>query len=265
MIGTLLTAAALTLAPAQSGGLSLVNVRTTYGELGAPRADNHYLPNDLFFVAFDIEGITVNADGKVSYVMSMVVTDKNNKEVYKPEKPAEREETLPLGGSRLPARAFVLLKPDQEPGTYMCKVTVTDKANNVTKVLEKPFEVVAKTFALVALYTTSDPEGNQPTPPSGIIGQNLFIQCALVGFGRGADKKPNAQVDLRILDETKKPTLPKPTSAAVPKEAPEGDPVLFRFLVPFNREGSFTAEVKATDNVTGKTSTITFPIKVAGR
>src|SRR5262245_49668976 len=264
MIGTLLTAAALTLAPAQSGGLSLVNVRTTYGELGAPRTVNHSLPNDLFFVAFDIEGITVNADGKVSYVMSMVVTDKNNKEVYKPEKPAEREETLPLGGSRLPARAFVLLKPDQEPGTYTCKVSVTDKVSNVTKVLEQKFDVIPKAFGLVALYTTSDMDGNLPAPPSGVIGQNLFIQCALVGFDRDKNKKPNAKVELKIT-ENGKPTLAKPTSAAVPAEAPEGDPVLFRFLIPFNREGSFTAEVTATDLITSKTSIVTFPIKISGR
>lgn len=264
MFGTLALTAMLANAPAQ-GALNLANVRTTYGELGPLRTDDKYLPNDLFFVAFDIEGISVNADGKVSYKMSMEVTDKAGKVAYKPEKEAEREEVLPLGGNRLPARAFVLLKPDQEPGLYNCKVTVTDKANNSVKVLEKKFEVVAKTFALVALYTTSDPDGNQPSPPTGVVGQNLFIQCALVGFGRGADKKPNAKVELRLFDESKRPTLSKPTSADVPKEAPEGDPVLFRFLIPFNREGSFTAEVKATDNVSGKVSTITFPIKVAGR
>jgi hypothetical protein len=267
MIGTLSLAAALAIAPHQVGELKLTNQRMTYGELGAVRPSDKYLPNDLFFVAFDIEGITVNTDGKVSYVMSMVVTDKNNKDVYKPEKPAEREEVLPLGGSRLPARAFVLLKPDQEPGTYTCKVSVTDKVSNVTKVLEQKFDVVPKAFGLVALYTTSDMEGNLPAPPSGVIGQNLFIQCALVGFGRDANKKPNAQVELRIYDENKKPTLAKATSAAVPAEAPEGDPVLFRFLIPFNREGNFIAEIKAIDNIAaGKPpSVVTFPIKISGR
>jgi hypothetical protein len=264
MIGTLCLAAALAISPTQVGELKLTNQRMTYGELGAVRPSDKYLPNDLFFVAFDIDGITVDADGKVKYVMSMVVTDKNNKDVYKPEKPAEREEVLPLGGSRLPARAFVLLKPDQEPGTYTCKVSVTDKVSNVTKVLEQKFDVVAKTFGLVALYTTSDMDGNLPAPPSGVIGQNLFIQCALVGFDR-KDKKPNAQVELRIFDENNKPTLAKATSAAVPAEAPEGDPVLFRFLIPFNREGTFTAEVKATDLISAKTSIVRFPIKISGR
>lgn len=265
MIGTLTLAAALTLAPAQAGSLNLTNVRTTYGELGAPRTDNKYLPNDLFFVSFDIEGISVSPEGKVSYTMSMVVTDKAGKEVFKPERPSEREEQLPLGGNKLPARAFVMLKPDQEPGTYTCKVTVTDRNSKATKTLEKPFDVVAKTFGIVFLYTSSDSEGNVPGSPNGVVSQNLFIQCALIGFARGADKKPNSVMELRVFDEQKKPTLSKPISANVPAEAPENDPVLFRFPIPFNREGNFTVELKAIDNVGNKTSVVTFPIKVSSR
>lgn len=265
MFGTLTLAAALTLAPAQTGSLNLTNIRTTYGELGAPRTDNKYLPSDLFFVAFDIEGIAVNPEGKVSYSMSMVVTDKAGKEVFKPERPSERDEQLPLGGNRLPARAFVMLKPDQEPGTYTCKVTVTDRTSKATKTLEKPFEVVPKAFGIVFLYTSSDPDGNVPAPTTGVVGQNLFIQFQLVGFGRGADKKTNSSVELRILDESRKPTLAKPTSLAVPADAPDNEPVLFRFPIPFNREGSFSLELKATDSVSNKSSVVTFPIKVMGR
>lgn len=265
MFGTLTLAATLALTPAQPGSLNLTNVRTTYGELGAPRTDNKYLPNDLFFVSFDIEGITVSPEGKVSYTMSMVVTDKAGKEVFKPDRPSEREEQLPLGGNKLPARAFVMLKPDQEPGTYTCKVTVTDRNSKATKTLEKPFDVVPKTFGIVFLYTSSDSEGNVPGSPNGVVSQNLFIQCALIGFGRGADKKPNSVVELRVLDEQRRPTLTKPISAAVPAEAPENDPVLFRFPIPFNREGNFTVELKAIDNVSSKTSVVSFPIKVSAR
>jgi PKD repeat protein len=193
------------------------------------------------------------------------VTDKGGKEVYKPERPAEREEQLPLGGNRLPARAFVMLKPDQEPGTYTCKVTVTDRTNNATKTLEKQFDVVPKGFGIVFLYTSSDAEGNVPGPPIGVVGQNLFIQCALIGFGRGPDKKPNTVMELRVLDESGRPTLAKPIAAPVPADAPENEPVLFRFPIPFNREGSFKVELTAKDNVANKTATVTFPIKVSNR
>jgi hypothetical protein len=265
MIGTLTLAAAMSLAPMQPGQLNLINARTTYGELGPPRTDNNYLPSDLYFLSFDIDGIKTSPEGKVAFTMSMVVTDKNNKEVYKPERPAEREELYPLGGNRLPGRVFVALKPDQEPGTYTCKVTVTDKVSNSSKTLEQPFQVIPKAFGLVFLYLTSDPDGTQPAPPSGVVGQNLFVHCNLVGFGRGADKKPNAKVELQIFDEANKPTVAKPFTAEVPKEAPDGDPVIFRFPIPFNREGNFTAKITATDSASTKTSTISFPIKVTAK
>jgi hypothetical protein len=264
MFGTLAAAAALALAPSQAGSLNLTNVRTTYGELGAVRTDNKFLPGDLYFLAFDIEGITIGQDGKVSYSMTVAVTDKAGKAILKSDKPVESDEYLPLGGNRLPARAFVLLKRDQEPGTYTCKVSVTDRATRVTKDLVRSFDVVPKTFGLIALVTSYDVDGQLPAPPSGVVGQNLFIHGALLGFGRGRDKKPNATVELRIYDEAKRPTLAKPLTALVPAELPETeDFVTVRFLVPFNREGSFTAELKATDNVSGKTASASFPIKVS--
>ena len=100
-----------------------------------------------------------------------------------------------------------------------------------------------------------------------MVGQTLFVHFLLVGFGRGADKKPNAVVELRVSDETRRPTLAKAVEAAVPQEATDDAPIQFRYLIPLNREGSFTAELKATDRVTGKTATVALPIKVsaAGR
>jgi hypothetical protein len=265
MFSTLALAAAISVSASQAGSLNLTNVRTTYGELGAVRTETKYLPSDLVFVAFDIEGLAVNADGKVAYTMSMEVADKAGKPVFKQEKPADSEELLPLGGNRLPARAFVSLKPDQEPGNYVCKVTVTDKGTRVSKTLEKPFEVIPAAFGIIALITTSDIKGEQFSSPTGVVGQNLFVHFALIGIGRGPDKKPNAAAEMRIFDDQKKPTFPKPITAVVPKELPEDEPALFRFAIPFNREGNFTAEFKAVDNVTGKTSTVSFPIRVIGR
>jgi hypothetical protein len=264
MFSSFAVAAALALTPAQAGALNLTNVRTTYGELGALRTDNRYLPGDLYFVAFDIEGITVTPEGKVSYAMTVEVTDKAGKTILKSEKPVESDEYLPLGGARLPARAFVLLDRNQAPGTYTCSVTVTDRATKSTKALQRTFEVVPKTFGIIGLVTSYDEMAQMPAPPSGVVGQNLYILGALVGFGRGRDKKPDATIELRILDESRKPTLAKPMSTMIPKELAENeDLVTLRFVVPFNREGSFTAELKATDATTGKTSTVTIPIKIA--
>ena len=44
-----------------------------------------------------------------------------------------------------------------------------------------------------------------------------------------------------------RPTLAKPLTAIVPKELPDGDDTAaVRFFLPLNREGTFTAELKAT-------------------
>lgn len=266
MFGTLAAAATLILVPAQPGSMNLTNVRATYGELGAVRTDNKFLPGDLYFLAFDIEGITINPEGKVSYAMTFEVTNRGGQVIYKPQKIAESDEFFPLGGNRMPARVFILLDRTLAPGPYSCKVTVTDRASKATKELVRTFEVVPLTFGLVGIVTSYDDKADLPAPPGGVVGQNLFIHGALVGFGRGADKAPNAVVELRILDEGqgRRPTLAKPLSAVVPKDLPATeDQVTVRFFVPFNREGAFTAELKATDATSGKTSVVTFPIKVS--
>lgn len=264
MFGTLAAAAALALSPAQAGALNLTNVRTTYGELGAPRTDNRYLPGDWYFLAFDIEGITVSTEGKVSYAMSVEVNNKAGQSVFKQDKPVESDEFLPLGGNRLPGRAYVFLKPDQEPGTYTCKVSVTDRVTKATKTLDRTFEVVRKELGLIGLVMSYDDQAKMPAPPSGVVGQNLFIHGFMIGFGRGADKKPNASVELRIVDDAKRPTLAKPLTAVVPKDIADGDDAArIMFLIPLNREGTFFAELKAVDSSTGKSSTVSFPIRVS--
>jgi hypothetical protein len=261
MFGSLSLAAALALTPAQAGGLQITNVRTTYGELGAVRTDNKYLPGDLFFLAFDVEGLTIAPDGKVSYEMGMQVL-MGAKEII-PPKPAARDEYLLLGGSRLPSRAYVILEPNQAPGVYTCKLTVTDRATKASKTLEKSFEVLPKNFGLVGLYTSADDKGEHPAPPSGIIGQNLHVHALVIGFGRNAKQQPDGMVELKIYDEANKLTIPKPMSAPFPAElGPMEELVTFHLLLPFNREGNFRAELMATDKVTGKTSKVTFPIRI---
>jgi hypothetical protein len=264
MIPTLALAAALGLAPSQpaAGALSLKNVRVTYGELGAPRTDDKLLPGDLYFIAFDIEGIKVDDTGKVSYSMAMVVTDKNNKPIFNQE-PANRDEHIPLGGSKLPARAYIAIGLDQESGTYTCKVTVTDRVSKAAQTLTKTFDVLPKGFGVVSLFTSVDAKGEIPAPPVGVIGQNVFVQFAVVGFGRDKAKKPDLTVEMRLLDEARKPTLPKAETLVIKETQMENDPAVPLTLpIPFNREGNFTVELKATDKLTGKEATARLPIRV---
>jgi len=263
MFGTLAALAALAAAPAQAGTLNLTNVRTTYGELGAVRSDNRYLPGDRYHLSFDIEGLTVSPEGKVTYAMSVETKDKAGKSIFKQEKPFESEQLLPLGGNRMAGFAFVNLDDKQEPGTYTCVVTVIDRANKATKVLERSFDVVRREFGVIWLTVSYDPEAKMVAPPGGVVGQNLFVHGILVGIGRGADKKPNTTIEFRMYDEARKPTVSKPLTAVVPKELPEADDVAaIRFPLPLNREGTFTAEIKATDAATGKAATVSFPVRV---
>src|SRR5205823_12152705 len=116
-------AALVCLAGAQVRGqeLALTNVRNTYGELGGTRPDSKFLPGDVLFVGFDIDNITVSAEGVCKYSMAMSVVDKAGKPTLKQD-PAEREDYIPLGGNKLPARAFVTVGLDMPAGEYTMSV-----------------------------------------------------------------------------------------------------------------------------------------------
>jgi hypothetical protein len=262
MLTTLVIAAGLGLAPAQAGGMTLSNDRITYGELGSPRPDAKLLPGDVLFIAFDIEGIAVGADGKVDYSMGMVVTDKSGKSIFE-QKPAPRTDYLPLGGTKLPARAFVTIGLDQEPGTYTCKVTVTDNGSKASKSLDKQFTVLPKSFGVVALYTSSDEKGELPAPTVGVAGQSVWVHFALVGFERDkAKKQPNLTVEMQAMANGK-PTVAKPTVVTINSGIDEKESgVPLRFLLPMNRDGEFEVELKATDKLSGKTASVKLPITV---
>ena len=66
-----------------------------------------------------------------------------------------------------------------------------------------------------------------------------------------------------MLDQNGKPTVEKPPTGEVSKDVPDKLLALpMQFLLDLNREGSFTVELKATDKVSGKTATVSFPLTV---
>lgn len=261
MMTSLALVAALTLTPAQ-GGLTLSGTRITYGELGALRTDLKFLPGDIYFVAFDIDGIKVDETGRVKYSMGMEVVDKDGAPIFK-QKPEDREDYLPLGGTKLPARAFITIGLDQAPGTYTCKVTVIDRATKATQTLEQKFDVLAKNFGLVQVYTCGDAKGEIPAPPLGVVGQSLFVHFTLVGFSRDAKtKQPNLDVEMAVLTRDGTTTLPKAASIVIDNDVgAEENLVHLRFQLPLNRAGDFVVELKATDKVTKATSRVQLPVK----
>ena len=265
----LATAMALTQAPATPapvapaaapGALALTNVRSTFGELGGPRPLAPLLPGDVMFLGFDIEGITTDAEGRVQYAMFMELLDGAGVSKYKTD-PSNKNDFVPLGGNKIPGRAYTTVGLDQTPGNYLLKVTVTDLANKASKTVEQKFTVAAKDFGIVAVYTSVDERGQIPMPTTGMVGQPLFIQLGIVGFGRGADKRPNVEVEMVPLDEKGNPTVAKPSLLQIQGGVDEKDPgVTIRYLLPLTRAGKFTVRLKATDKITNKTSTFTLPV-----
>jgi hypothetical protein len=262
MLMTLPLLATLSLAPGQAGGLTLTEPRLTHGQLGPARGGAKFLPGDTLFLAFDIEGISADADGKAAYSVATEVTDAGGKSVFR-QPPQQSEAVLALGGSQLPAYARVAIGQQQAAGEYAVKVTITDLAGKKSQSLTQKFEVLPPDFGLVRLATSGDPQGEVP---AGLPcpGESLWVSGAVVGFQRGgAAKQPNVTLELRVLDADGKPTLARPFGGTINKDVPANDTALpVQFHVGLNRPGKFTVEVKATDALAGKTVTQTFPLTV---
>ena len=258
-----MTALLLSLALMQpASGLALNNVRTTYGNLGAPRPAGPLPPGDVLFLAFDIDGITIDKDAKAAYVMAMDVTDAAGKVIYKQD-PAAKADFVPLGGSTLPGQAFITVGLDQAPGDYTMKVSVTDAATKAQKSFAHKFTVAPKTFAVVGVYASVDERGLIPSPTTAVVGQSPFVHVGLVGFGRAANKQPKVSIEMSPVDAAGKATMGNPTVYKLNSGVDEKEPALVvRFLVPLTRPGKFGVRLTATDEVTGKTATFTLPMTV---
>jgi hypothetical protein len=263
MIATLALLSALSVVPAQEGQLRIANDRPTYCMWGAPRAGTKYIPGDVYFLSFDIENLTLDKNGKVSYRMSMEVLDKDNKSKFKSE-PDKSELISSLGGGRLPAYVFAPLGTDMEAGEYAVKVEVEDLAAKKKVELVKKFEVTAKDFGIVRINTSFDYEAKVPAPSVAVPGQAVWVNFAITGFKRAdKTKQPNIAIEWRVLDENGKPTLDKP----IPGEITEGvkeswSLVPSSYFLTLNRAGKFTIELKAVDKLSDKTATLKFPITV---
>jgi hypothetical protein len=253
---------ALELAPGQAGDLTLTGAHLTYGVLGPKRTDTKLLPGDSLVVAFDIDGITSDNQGKVLYSISTEVLDAANKTVHR-QTPLELEAVHALGGNRLPAYAQVDIGLKQPPGEYTLKVLVGDRANRKSQTLTQKFTVLPPAFGLVRIATSANAEG---TIPAGLLGsgQTVWVNALVVGFARdNASKQPNVALQLRVLDENGKATTAKPFTGSITKDLAADAPFLpLQFQMALNRPGKFTLELKANDQLANKSVTQVLPITV---
>lgn len=272
MLTALAMAAVLGGTPAQPAELKLTSVRTTAGELGPVREVSKLLPGDIMFIAFDIEGLTIDAEGVAQYSMMMEVTNAAGARVLPPPseklEPRALSEFVPLRGNKIPARAYVTAGLDQPAGMYNCKIVVADLKTKASGTLNMKFEIAKKDFGIVAVYTSHDPKGELSAPTTGLVGQTVYIQFSVATFERDPKtKQPDVELEFQLYDEKGTATLPTPRkhiqdvkSAQQVKE--DAGAFSLQFPLFMNRPGKFTVEMKATDRVSKKTSTYKLPFTV---
>jgi hypothetical protein len=266
MLTSLIIAAALTTAPAQ-GGLKLMNVRMTIGELGPARPNAKLLPGDILFIGYDITGLSIEPDGLAKYKMSMEVSDAAGKSIFKQDA-RELNDFIPLRGNSIPARAFVTIGLDQDPGNYTCKVTVEDPKTKAKDTLAAKFEVGKREYGIVAVYTTYDLKGEISAPTTGSVGQTIFIHFSVATFQRDPKtKQPHVDFEFQILDDKRQPTLAKPgvhtqDEKSVPQVDDKEGAFSMRFPLFMSRPGKFTAKITATDKVANKSATYELPVTI---
>jgi hypothetical protein len=205
----------------------------------------------------------VDAKGKVIYSIAIEVTGVADKSVVFRQPAQKQEATTVFGGNRIQGFAHLDLGTEQPPGDYTMTVTVTDLAAKTSKDLTHKFTVIPPDFAVVRVRTSTDREGDFPVPVMG-QGQTIWLNFGIVGFGRDkTSKMPSVLLELTVLDEAGKPTLDKPLSKVVGSDVLEKNLAIpLQFPVSLARAGKFTFEVKATDQVTNKTTKFTLPLNV---
>jgi hypothetical protein len=248
---------------ADDDSLSLNNIRLTYGVHGPGRASSTLLPGDSLCIAFDIQGISADANGKVLYSTALEFADRSGKVIFKQD-PQPLEAVNSLGGNQVPAFAHIDIGLEQPPGDYTVNVTVTDRLKKKPQSFSRGFRVLPKDFGLVRTTTTGDNEGKIPVAVPG-VGEALFINFGIVGFERDrATKQPHVAVEMEIFDESGRATTAKPFAGVIKEKVPENAPSLpGQFLISLNRAGKFRVELKATCQLTKKTSTVTLPLTVS--
>jgi hypothetical protein len=254
MWATLAMASALNLAPAQAG-IEFKNVRPTYGFLGQERKDTTILPGDVFWLAFDIEGLTVGKDDRILYGMGLEVLNSKGESQYKRD-PVPLETINTLGSTRVPAFTKAETGTDTAPGEYTIIVTVVDRgaAKPTQAQLKRTFEVRPTTFGMIRLGFYYSPQ--DPAPPVGAVGQLYLLNLTVVG-ARFDEKsnQPTLNAELTVTDESGKPTLNQPLAGAL---YPPTDEVRRLKLVPLgfqvslNRAGKYKLTVTITDKMTNK-------------
>ena len=253
---------ALSLAPGQAGQLQVSNVRTTYGPLGPTRSENKILPGDLVCLSFDVRGFKASSAGKVHYGVGLEVADSQGETVFK-KAPSDLELANPSGGQLVPVCAKVEVGLASPPGKYDLKVTVADRSGGATASVTRSYDLLPLEFGIVRVSLTNDREGKISAPVFS-PGRPSWINFSAVGFGRDkATGQPHLTATMRVLDEDKRPVFSRPFSGAITRDVPvQVGAVPMQFELVLGQAGRFTIQLEATDEISGRKSAVSFPVRV---
>ncbi len=251
----LVLAGLLACVPSSAQALELKNIRPAYGFLGATRHDMKFLPGDVLFVTYEIDGLKVDAKNKVNFVTLVEVFDAANKTIFSKETP--NVVVAELGGGRIPGDLHVTMGVDRTPGQYKARLTVYDVQSKDKKFFVVPFELLGRGFGLVAVHA----------PAVAFPAQPYMLQYAIVELGLDANKKPQAKLETKILDEAGKPVSP-PSVTNFPADLTDNIDLKKANFIPIDypifptRPGRFTVEITLTDAIAQKTATLRYPLNV---
>lgn len=232
----------LCMAPGLAPALEIKNVRPSFGPMGARRTETKFLPGDVLWINYDIDGLTFDKNtGKASYETKLEFLKGNGEVLF--ERKTPNEVTAQLGGTRMPGDLHVIMGQNLDPGKYTVKLTVTDRLAKESKAVIYPIEVLPAAFGFVGVMA----------PAVGLPGQHYLAEVSLVGWGVDkTSKKPNVEITFRVLDQNEKPVA-RESKIILPDDIPAGvdidkvQHVPLPYPLYLNRTGQFYIDIVAID------------------
>lgn len=248
----------------QTPTIEIVEPRATYGHLGAVRPKGGgVLPGDVVDVSFGVKNLKADENGLSKFSVAIEIRDPKGQVLFG-QKPINSVAQNVFGGDIIPTSVTVSIPPNQKPSELNWTITVADRLTDAKTELKGSGKVLPADFGLVRIGTYADAESRVPVAPTGVVGGLIYLNFSAVGFQRDAkEKKPNIEIELKVVDADGKPTLPKAMKATIREDIPsDALQIPLHFALPLNRPGRFTVEVSARCAVSNETSSFSLPVRI---
>jgi hypothetical protein len=227
----------------------------TWGAMGPPRLPNRYAPRDCIFYTLRLDGLEKDKLGHVHCVIRV--------DLRKPDgrvDSAQRHERPSLSlwkGDTFHFTCPYFLEANQAPGFYAFQIRVQDRYSGREELVELPFEVTTKDFALLGPLFHLDASAGLPTGPYGVCGFSLYFKLGVVGHGL-VEGKSRAICSVQVIDgqgQIVHELRSEPLALA--------SPVLsFEIALPLMKAGDFTLRLAVTDETSGQQRQVQVPLRV---